>query len=81
MALEGLTGFDSDQDITTARGTDVGLGDYIFDIPVGAVKGLSQAVQGLLQLGAMPIDYLGNTDLLTGIDELYDKIPPETTTA
>ena len=81
MALEGLTGFDSDQDITTARGTDVGLGDYIFDIPVGAVKGLSQAVQGLLQLGAMPIDYLGNTDLLTGIDELFDKITPETTTA
>ena len=37
MALEGLRGFDSDQDITTARGTDVGLGDYIFDIPVGAV--------------------------------------------
>ena len=34
MALEGLRGFDSDQDITTARGTDVGLGDYIFDIPV-----------------------------------------------
>jgi len=81
MALEGLRGFDSDQDITTARGTDVGLGDYIFDIPVGAVRGLSQAVQGLLQLGAMPIDYLGNTDLLTGIDELFDKITPETTTA
>ena len=81
MALPTLRGFDSDQDITTARGTDVGLGDYIFDIPVGAVKGLSQAVQGLLQLGAMPIDYLGNTDLLTGIDELFDKITPETTTA
>ncbi len=81
MALPTLRGFDSDQDITTARGTDVGLGDYIFDIPVGAIKGLSQAVQGLLQLGAMPIDYLGNTDLLTGIDELFDKITPETTTA
>ena len=49
MALEGLRGFDSDQDITTARGTGVGLGDYIFDIPVGAVRGLSQPVQGLLQ--------------------------------
>ena len=70
-----------DEDITKARGTDVGLGDYIFDIPVGAVKGLSQAVQGLLQLGAMPIDYLANTDLLTGIEDIFEKITPETSTA
>ena len=70
-----------DEDITKARGTDVGLGDYIFDIPVGAVKGLSQAVQCLLQLGAMPIDYLANTDLLTGIEDIFEKITPETSTA
>ena len=81
MGFDQRSIFDSGEDLTPARGTDVGLGDYIFDIPVGAVKGLSQAVQGLLQLGAMPIDYLGNTDLLTGIDELFDKITPETTTA
>ena len=31
--------------------------DYLFDIPVGAVAGISQAVKGLLQLGVMPIDY------------------------
>jgi len=81
MGFDQRSIFDSGEDLTPARGTDVGLGDYIFDIPVGAVKGLSQAVQGLLQLGAMPIDYLANTDLLTGIDELFDKITPETTTA
>ena len=81
MGFDRRSIFDSGEDLTPARGTDVGLGDYIFDIPVGAVKGLSQAVQGLLQLGAMPIDYLANTDLLTGIDELFDKITPETTTA
>ena len=59
----------------------VGALDYLTDIPVGAIKGVSQAVQGLLQLGAMPIDYLGNTDLLTGIDNIFDKITPETDTA
>ena len=31
----------------------VGAIDYLTDIPVGAIKGVSQAVQGLLQLGAM----------------------------
>ena len=83
MALESLKGFQifDDEDITQTRGTDVGVTDYLFDIPVGAVAGLSQAVKGLLQLGAMPIDYLGNTDLLTGIDNIFDKITPETDTA
>ena len=81
MALEGLRGFDYEEDITLARGTDAGVTDYLFDIPVGAVAGLSQAVKGLLQLGVMPIDYLANTDLLTGIDNIFDKITPETDTA
>jgi hypothetical protein len=70
-----------DEDLTRARGTDAGVTDYLFDIPVGAVAGLSQAVKGLLQLGVMPIDYLANTDLLTGIDNIFDKITPETETA
>ena len=41
-------GFDrsilEDEDLTRARGTDAGVTDYLFDIPVGAVAGLSQAV-------------------------------------
>jgi len=36
----------------------VGALDYLTDIPVGILKGASQAVQGLVSLGAMPIDYL-----------------------
>ena len=59
----------------------VGALDYITDIPIGAVKGVSQAVQGLLQLGAMPIDYVADTNLISAIDNIFDKITPETDTA
>ena len=59
----------------------VGAIDYLTDIPVGAIKGVSQAVQGLLQLGAMPIDYLADTNLITAIDNIFEKITPETDTA
>ena len=59
----------------------VGALDYITDIPVGLVKGVSQAVQGLLQLGALPIDYVADTNLISAIDNIFDKITPETDTA
>jgi hypothetical protein len=58
----------------------VGALDYFTDIPLGILKGASQAVQGLVSLGAMPIDYLANTDLITAIDNVFDKITPETDT-
>jgi hypothetical protein len=58
----------------------VGALDYITDIPLGILKGASQAVQGLVSLGAMPIDYLANTNLISAIDNLFDKITPETDT-
>jgi len=58
----------------------IGALDYITDIPVGVLKGASQAVQGLISLGAMPIDYLANTNLISAIDNLFDKITPETDT-
>jgi len=58
----------------------VGALDYITDIPVGVVKGLSQAVQGLLQLGAMPIDYVADTNLISAIDNIFEQITPETDT-
>ena len=47
MAFESFKGFSENQ-IEQPRGTDVGFTDYLIDVPVGAVKGLSQAVQGLL---------------------------------
>ena len=58
----------------------VGALDYITDIPLGVLKGASQAVQGLVSLGAMPIDYLANTNLISAIDNIFDKITPETDT-
>jgi hypothetical protein len=80
MAFESFKGFSENQ-VKQPRGTDVGFTDYLIDAPVGAIKGLSQAVQGLLSLGAMPIDYLANTDLLNGINNIFDKITPDTKTA
>ena len=81
MGLENLKGFLNDDELAIARGSDVTLGDYILDLPKGVVKGGSQAIQGLLQLGAIPIDYLGNTNLLSNIENLFEKITPETKTA
>ena len=58
----------------------VGALDYFTDIPIGIAKGLSQAVQGLISLGALPIDLVANTNLITAIDNLFDNITPETDT-
>jgi len=71
----------TDDGIEEARGQDVGLTDYIFDVPLGIVKGASQAIEGLLTMGAMPIDYLANTNLISNIEKLFDKITPDTNTA
>jgi hypothetical protein len=58
----------------------VGAVDYLTDVPIGITKGLSQAVQGLVSLGALPIDYLANTNLISSIDNLFNKITPDTKT-
>jgi len=79
--FEQFEGFLSQDPITEARGSDTTLGDYLFDIPKGIIKGGSQAIQGLLQLGALPIDYLADTNLLTNIEKLFNQITPETKTA
>ena len=84
MAFEGFDkfqGFLNEDPLVEARGSDVGLGDYILDLPKGVLKGGSQAIQGLLQLGALPIDYLADTNLLSNIENLFEKITPETKTA
>jgi len=62
------------------RPETTGAIDYITDIPIGAIKGVSQAVQGLLQLGAMPIDYVADTNLISAIDNIFERITPETET-
>lgn len=84
MAFEGFEKFEgylNEDPLVEARGSDVGLGDYILEVPKGILKGGSQAIQGLLQLGALPIDYLADTNLLKGIEDLFQKITPETKTA
>jgi hypothetical protein len=58
----------------------VGAFDYVTDIPLGLVKGVSQAIQGLIGLGALPIDYAFDTNLTSKIDSLFEKITPETDT-
>jgi hypothetical protein len=70
-----------DQDPLVAKGAEVGLTDYLTDVPLGVAKGLSALTQGLLQLGAMPIDYLADTNLLKFIDTTFEKITPDTKTA
>ena len=54
--------------------------DYVTDVPVGIARGASQAVKGLLSLGAIPIDYIGDTNLLSAIDRIFEKITPEVDT-
>jgi Flp pilus assembly protein TadG len=70
-----------DDSIKQARGGDVPLGEYFIDFARGGVKGIGQAAEGLLQLGAMPIDFLFDTNALDTIEKVFDKITPETTTS
>ena len=76
----GIYQRDKDQEIIRPKGGDAGVVDYALDVPIGIYSGLSKAVQGLLQLGAMPVDYLANTNLLSGIENIFNKITPETKT-
>ena len=84
MAFEGFKGFDEylrDEGVVEPRGGDVPLGEYFIDVVRGTGKGLGQAAEGLLQLGAMPIDLLFDTNALDTIEKVFDKITPETTTS
>ena len=67
-------------DVEVAQGNEVGFTDYLTDVPIGAVKGVSALVQGLLQLGAMPVDYAFDTNILGGIEKAFDAITPDTKT-
>jgi hypothetical protein len=84
MALEGFKGFNEfleDEGVVKPRGGDVPLGEYFIDIARGTGKGLGQAAQGLFQLGAIPIDYLFDTNTLDFVEKVFNKITPETTTS
>jgi len=84
VALEGFKGFNEflqDEGVMEPRGGDVPLGEYFIDVVRGTGKGLGQAAEGLLQLGALPIDLLFDTNALATIEKVFDKITPETTTS
>ena len=75
-----------EKDVEVARGGDIGTLGYITDTVItGPAKGLSLAVRGLLEMGAMPIDYLANTNLLKGIEDIFEGdgflATPDTKTA
>ena len=78
MALEGFKGFNEflqDEGVMEPRGGDVPLGEYFIDVVRGTGKGLGQAVEGLLQLGALPIDLLFDTNALATIEkELHQRL-------
>ena len=64
-----------EKDVEVARGGDIGTLGYITDTVItGPAKGLSLAVRGLLEMGAMPIDYLANTNLLKGIEDILKEM-------
>jgi len=56
------------------------FGDYIADIVRAPVGGASDAIQGLLTLGAIPVDYALDTNLTKKIDNLFDKYTPDAKT-
>jgi hypothetical protein len=68
-----------DEDVTTLN-SETTIGDYAADIVRAPVAGVSRAIQGLLQLGAIPVDYLANTNLTSKIDELFNKYTPDAKT-
>lgn len=83
-AFENLLAFSQREDELTeevlpTKGTAT-AGDYLLDVVRAPLKGASKAVQGLLQLGVLPIDYLADTNLINGIDDIFNKITPDTKT-
>jgi len=82
--FEGFTSFreylENEGDVSP-RGGDVTIGDYALDVVKGTGKGLTQAVEGLLQLGAIPIDLALDSNISKTIQQVFDKITPETATS
>ena len=71
--------FDTGQqeDVVSPKGKPA-FSDYIADVWRAPVKGVGMAVQGLLQLGALPIDYAADTNLSSKLEDLFEKITPDT---
>ena len=59
---------------------ETGFGDYALDLIRAPVGGLSDAVQGLVQLGALPLDYALDTNMSEKISSFFDKYTPDART-
>src|SRR6056300_1617813 len=59
---------------------EVSFGDYIADIVRAPLGGVSDAVQGLITLGALPIDYAFDTNITKNIDNIFEKWTPDAKT-
>ena len=68
-----------EQDISVVDSTPT-FGDYIMDIVRAPVGGIGDVVQGLLTLGAIPIDYVADTNLTKNIEDLFEKWSPDAKT-
>ena len=68
-----------ERDISIVDSTPT-FSDYIMDIVRAPVGGLGDAVQGLLTLGAIPIDYVADTNLTKNIENLFEKWSPDAKT-
>jgi hypothetical protein len=79
--LDQLDFFDQqqNQDLVSPRGQPT-FSDYMADLWRAPVKGASMAIQGLLQLGAIPIDYASDTNLTSKLEDLFQKYSPDTKT-
>lgn len=60
--------------------SEVSFGDYIADIVRAPLGGVSDAVQGLITLGALPIDYALDTNITRNIDNFFNKYTPDART-
>jgi len=68
-----------EQDISVVGSTPT-FGDYIMDIVRAPIGGVGDAIQGLLTLGAIPIDYVADTNLTKNIEDLFEKWSPDAKT-
>ena len=68
-----------EQDISVVD-SQTTFGDYIMDIVRAPVGGLGDAIQGLLTLGAIPIDLVADTNLTNKIENLFEKWSPDAKT-
>ena len=56
------------------------FGDYIADVFRAPIAGVSRAVQGLLQLGVLPIDYATDSNFTSKLDSWFDSWVPDAKT-